>query len=251
MQRAERVEPRHAAGRDRLGSPSSTKLSERIRASGQKHQPHTNSAVPVADRDLAREARTRAARGGSARPRGRSVERASRSATVAGDERLSRTQRPPTAIRRDEFWRAIRARHPGCARRCAADARVTAMHRGERHEFRSRLDARGADPAAGVGQRRVPRAGPVPRQGAAAGARGPGAPAARPPAGDDASRRSRSAIRSSSARRLHRPRADRDRRARRDPPGAVISPLVTIGLRAGDVQGPTIERDVSIGTGRR
>ena len=34
-------------------------------------------------------------------------------------------------------------------------------------------------------------------------------------------------------------------------PGAVIGPFVTIGLRAGDVRGATIERDVSIGTGAK
>ena len=33
--------------------------------------------------------------------------------------------------------------------------------------------------------------------------------------------------------------------------GAVISPFVTIGLRAGDVTGPTIERGASIGTGAK
>ena len=33
--------------------------------------------------------------------------------------------------------------------------------------------------------------------------------------------------------------------------GAVIAPCVTIGLRAGDVQGAVIERDVSIGTGAK
>ena len=33
--------------------------------------------------------------------------------------------------------------------------------------------------------------------------------------------------------------------------GTVISPFVTIGLRAGDVQGPVIERDVNIGTGAK
>ena len=32
-------------------------------------------------------------------------------------------------------------------------------------------------------------------------------------------------------------------------PGAVISPWVSIGLRAGNVQGPVIERDVRVGTG--
>jgi serine O-acetyltransferase len=33
--------------------------------------------------------------------------------------------------------------------------------------------------------------------------------------------------------------------------GAVIAPFVTIGLRAGDLTGATIERDVSIGTGAK
>jgi serine O-acetyltransferase len=33
--------------------------------------------------------------------------------------------------------------------------------------------------------------------------------------------------------------------------GATIFPWVTIGLRAGDVRGATIERDVSIGTGAK
>jgi serine O-acetyltransferase len=34
-------------------------------------------------------------------------------------------------------------------------------------------------------------------------------------------------------------------------PGAVIGPFVTIGLRKGDIAGPTIEEDVSIGTGAK
>jgi serine O-acetyltransferase len=33
--------------------------------------------------------------------------------------------------------------------------------------------------------------------------------------------------------------------------GAVLSPFVTIGLRAGDVRGPTIEQGVTIGTGAK
>jgi serine O-acetyltransferase len=40
----------------------------------------------------------------------------------------------------DAVWRAIRARHPRLREALAADARVTALYRGERHEFRSRLD---------------------------------------------------------------------------------------------------------------
>ena len=42
---------------------------------------------------------------------------------------------------RAAFWRAIRARHPGLREALAADASVTALHRGERHEFRSAADA--------------------------------------------------------------------------------------------------------------
>ena len=34
-------------------------------------------------------------------------------------------------------------------------------------------------------------------------------------------------------------------------PGAVIGPWVTIGLRAGNVQGATLERDVHVGTGAK
>jgi serine O-acetyltransferase len=41
----------------------------------------------------------------------------------------------------EEFWRALRARHPPLRSAIAADARVTAAFRGERHEFRSVLDA--------------------------------------------------------------------------------------------------------------
>ena len=34
-------------------------------------------------------------------------------------------------------------------------------------------------------------------------------------------------------------------------PGVVIGPFVTLGLRSGDIAGPTIHRDVTIGTGAR
>lgn len=42
---------------------------------------------------------------------------------------------------RRAMWRAIRARHPHLREALVADARVTALYRGERHEFRSRFDA--------------------------------------------------------------------------------------------------------------
>ncbi len=45
-----------------------------------------------------------------------------------------------TAPAREQIAR-IRARHPGFAEAVLADARITAAHRGERFEFRSRLDA--------------------------------------------------------------------------------------------------------------
>lgn len=38
------------------------------------------------------------------------------------------------------MWRAIRSRHPGFREALLADARATALHRGERYEFRSRPD---------------------------------------------------------------------------------------------------------------
>jgi serine O-acetyltransferase len=40
-----------------------------------------------------------------------------------------------------EFWAALRARHPPVGLALREDARVTAIHRGERHQFRSRADA--------------------------------------------------------------------------------------------------------------
>ena len=42
---------------------------------------------------------------------------------------------------RQAMWRAIHARHPRLREALIADARVTALYRGERHEFTSRLDA--------------------------------------------------------------------------------------------------------------
>jgi serine O-acetyltransferase len=50
---------------------------------------------------------------------------------------------PPVSpsITPKEFWAALRARHPPVRLALREDARVTAIHRGERHEFRSRADA--------------------------------------------------------------------------------------------------------------
>jgi serine O-acetyltransferase len=41
---------------------------------------------------------------------------------------------------REAFWRELRARHPRLREALTADARTTALFRGERHEFGSRLD---------------------------------------------------------------------------------------------------------------
>ena len=60
---------------------------------------------------------------------------------------MSACQDPPmehdeaATITREQFWRALRARHPRLREALLADAHVTALHRGERHEFRSGLDA--------------------------------------------------------------------------------------------------------------
>jgi serine O-acetyltransferase len=48
---------------------------------------------------------------------------------------------PLDAEARKAFWRDLRARHPGLREALVADARITAVMRGERSEFRSRLDA--------------------------------------------------------------------------------------------------------------
>jgi serine O-acetyltransferase len=49
--------------------------------------------------------------------------------------------RSPTAQARREFWRELRGRHPRLRDALVADARATAAFRGERHEFRSPADA--------------------------------------------------------------------------------------------------------------
>ena len=54
---------------------------------------------------------------------------------MTADPNASQTPSPA------EFWRARRARHPRLREAVMADARVTAMFRGERHEFRSPVDA--------------------------------------------------------------------------------------------------------------
>jgi serine O-acetyltransferase len=149
------------------------------------------------------------------------------------------------------FLRSLQERHPGFREAVLADARMTALHRGERNEFRSPLDV-------AVQVLRLCwvsdafAAQVLYRLKAALQARGiPVLP-----------------------RIAHRLAMMLAQVSIGDPvivqpgvyiihgqividglvevgPGAVIGPWVTIGLRAGNVQGATLERDVQIGTGTK
>jgi serine O-acetyltransferase len=151
----------------------------------------------------------------------------------------------------EEFWRGIRARHPRLREALVADAQVTARHRGERHEFRTRADAAlQIFRLALVSDAFLAQA--LYRLKARLQALGvPVLP-----------------------RLAHRLAMVLAQVSIGDPvivepgiyiihgqlvvdglveiaSGAVIGPFVTIGLRAGNVEGAKIERDVSIGTGAK
>ena len=155
------------------------------------------------------------------------------------------------AVDRAAFWRALRARHPRFWEAVREDARVTALHRGERHEFTSTLDAAGqALRLAWESDAFLAQA--LYRAKARLQARGvPVLP-----------------------RLLHKLAMSTAQVSIGDPvvvapgvyivhgsvvldglveieTGVVLSPFVTIGLRAGDVTGPTVGRYVSIGTGAK
>jgi serine O-acetyltransferase len=150
-----------------------------------------------------------------------------------------------------EFWRALRARHPRLREALVADARVTAHYRGERHEFRSGLDA----------------ALQIARLCWASDA-----------FLAHALYRVKARLQALSVplvpRLLHKLAMASAQVSIGDPvvmqpgvyiihgqivvdglveigSGVVIAPFVTIGLRAGDVQGATIEPGVNIGTGAK
>jgi serine O-acetyltransferase len=152
---------------------------------------------------------------------------------------------------RAAFWRALRARHPRFWVALREDARVTALHRGERHEFRSTPDALG----------QVLRLAWVSDAFLA-----------------QALYRAKARLQALAVpvlpRLLHKLAMASAQVSIGDPvvvapgiyivhghvvadglvqinSGVVISPFVTIGLRAGDVSGPTIERYASIGTGAK
>jgi serine O-acetyltransferase len=163
---------------------------------------------------------------------------------------MTATETPP-GIAVDEFWHAIRAQFPGLREALREDARVTAQHRGERHEFRSRLDiALQILRLAWVTDAFLAQA--LYRVKCRLQARGvPVLP-----------------------RLAHRLSMLLAQISIGDPvivhpgiyivhgqvvidglveihSGVVIAPFVTIGLRAGDVKGPTIEGGASIGTGAK
>lgn len=155
------------------------------------------------------------------------------------------------AMDRAVFWAALRARHPHLWVALSQDARMTALHRGERHEFRSRLDtAAQILRLAWVSDAFLAQA----LYRAKARLQALGVPVL--------------------PRLLHRLAMSSAQVCIGDPvviapgvyivhgqvvldglvqidTGVVISPFVTIGLRAGDVAGPTVQRQVSIGTGAK
>jgi serine O-acetyltransferase len=150
-----------------------------------------------------------------------------------------------------DFWRALRARHPHLREAVVADAKLTAAYRGERHEFRSRLDAATQMiRLALVSDAFLAQA--LYRVKAALQARGvPVLPRvahrlamalAQVSIGDPVVVHPGIYI-------LHG-QVVIDGQAEIHS-GVTIAPWVTIGLRAGDYRGATIERNVSIGTGAK
>jgi serine O-acetyltransferase len=158
---------------------------------------------------------------------------------------------PPVPEETEAFWRDLRARHPSLRKALLADARITAHFRGERHEFSS-----GADAA-----RQMLRLALV---------------------SDAYLAQALYRLKASLQRRgvpllpriAHRLAMLFGQVAIGDPvvvapgvylihgqvvidgvieihEGVVIAPFVTIGLRAGDVRGATIEQGVNIGTGAK
>jgi serine O-acetyltransferase len=151
----------------------------------------------------------------------------------------------------EAFWRALRARHPSLREALLADARITADFRGERHEFNSSADA----------ARQMLRLTIV---------------------SDAYLAQALYRLKASLQRRgvpllprlAHRLAMVVAQVSIGDPvvvapgvylihgqvvidgvieiqEGVVIAPFVTIGLRAGDVRGATIEQGVNIGTGAK
>jgi serine O-acetyltransferase len=152
---------------------------------------------------------------------------------------------------RKAFWRELRARHPRLRVALVEDAKVTARYRGERHEFRSKLDAAAQIARlAWVSDAYLAQA--LYRLKARLQALGvPVLPrlahrlamvTAQVSIGDPVVVHPgvyllHGQVVIDGLVEIHR--------------GVTIAPWVTIGLRAGDFRGATIERDVSIGTGAK
>jgi serine O-acetyltransferase len=152
---------------------------------------------------------------------------------------------------RTAFWRAIRSRHPRLREALLEDARITARYRGERHEFRSRLDAAAQMVRlAWVSDAFLAQA--LYRLKARLQALGV-------PVLPRLAHRLAMAIAQVSIGDpvvMHAGVYILHGQVVIDGPaeihaGVTIAPWVTIGLRAGDFRGATIERDVSIGTGAK
>jgi serine O-acetyltransferase len=155
------------------------------------------------------------------------------------------------AAAQQAFWRALRARHPPLGEALVADARITARLRGERHAFRSRRDAAVQIARlawvsdaylalalyrvkASLQARRVPVVPRLAHRLALA--------LAQVSIGDPV-------VMAAGVYVIHgQIVVDGLVEIAED---VVIAPFVTIGLRAGDVRGATIERGVSIGTGAK
>jgi serine O-acetyltransferase len=152
---------------------------------------------------------------------------------------------------RRQFAKQIQARHPGLREAVLADARVTAAHRGERSEFRSRLDVLAqvvrllwvTDAFAAQSLYRlkarlqaigVPILPRLAHRLAIA--------LAQVSIGD-------SVVLAPGAYIVHGQVVIDG--ITEIGTRAVIAPFVTIGLRAGNLKGPTIEPNVSIGTGAK
>jgi len=149
------------------------------------------------------------------------------------------------------FMRSLQERHPGFREAVLADARMTALHRGERTEFRSKLDASlqvlrlcWASDAfaaqvlyrlkAAMQARQIPILPRIAHRAAMM--------LAQVSIGDPV-------IVQPGLYVIHG-QIVIDGLVEVGP-GAVIGPWVTIGLRAGNVQGATLERDVHVGTGAK
>lgn len=147
--------------------------------------------------------------------------------------------------------RSLQERHPGFREAVLADARMTALHRGERTEFRSKLDASlqvlrlcWASDAfaaqvlyrlkAAMQARQIPILPRIAHRAAMI--------LAQVSIGDPV-------IVQPGLYVIHG-QIVIDGLVEIGP-GAVIGPWVTIGLRAGNVQGATLERDVHVGTGAK